>query len=326
VLGDVDQPAPRRLPRHGALIGAAPASPRPRALAGLSLGVLAVSWGAILARLAEAPALSVAAWRMLLAGVPAALFALAARRRELAALDRRSRRLLLGAGAALALHFATWIASLRLTSVASSVALVSTQPVWVALLSRPLLGERVGRRAALGIGLAVAGALVVAGADLSAGEAALRGDALALAGALGAALYFLAGRRVRARLSLGAYVGVVYPAAALALLALAAGAGAPLAGFAGSTWAALLGLALVPQLLGHSLLNWSLRWLSAPFVAVAVLAEPVLATLLAVPVLGERPGAWQAAGGALTLAGVFLAAGEEARRTAPEARSEEVAG
>jgi drug/metabolite transporter (DMT)-like permease len=240
------------------------------------------------------------------------------RRGEWASLAPRDRRLLAGAGLALACHFATWIGSLRLTSVASSVALVTTQPVWVALLARAFLGERVGRRAAVGIGLAVAGGIAVAGGDFSASPRALLGDLLALAGAVFAAVYIVVGRHARAGLSLGGYVGAVYPLAAVALLSMALAAGSPLSGYSGRTWTALALLGLVPQLLGHSLLNWALRWLSAPLVAVSILAEPVVSTLLAIPVLGETPGPWTAAAGAATLAGVYLAATGERRAQAAE--------
>ncbi len=295
-----------------------PSSPPPGVRAGLALGVLSVSWAAILVRLADAPALSVATWRLAIASVPALAFALWRRRAEWARLSPRDRGLLAGAGLALACHFATWIGSLRLTSVASSVALVTTQPVWVALLARAFLGERVGRRAALGIALAVAGGVAVAGGDFSASPQALLGDLLALAGAIFAGAYIVAGRRARAGMSLGGYVGAVYPLAASALLFLALVAGAPLSGFPGRTWTALLLLGLVPQLLGHSLLNWALRWLSAPLVAVTILAEPVVSTLLAIPVLGEVPGPWTAVAGAATLAGVYLAATGERRGEAAE--------
>lgn len=286
-----------------------------RVRASLALGVLSVSWAAILVRLADAPALAIAAWRLVLAGAAALAFALLRRRAELRALDGRAYSLLAGAGLALALHFATWISSLRLTSVASSVALVTTQPVWVALLSRALLRERIAPRVAGGIALAVLGGVAMAGGDVAIGPRALAGDALALAGAIAAALYFVAGRRVRARLSAGAYVGVVYPVAALGLLALAIGAGTQLTGFGARTWTALALLALVPQLLGHSLLNWSLRWLSGTFVAVTIVAEPVMSIVLAIPVLGERPSSTQVVGGLLLLAGVALAAsGDPAAR------------
>jgi len=302
----------RAAPRYkGALMS--PSSRRVRA--SLALGVLSVSWAAILVRLADAPALAIAAWRLVLAGAAALAFALLRRRAELRALDGRAYSLLAGAGLALALHFATWISSLRLTSVASSVALVTTQPVWVALLSRALLRERIAPRVAGGIALAVLGGVAMAGGDVATGPRALAGDALALAGAIAAALYFVAGRRVRARLSAGAYVGVVYPVAALGLLALAIGAGTQLTGFGARTWTALALLALVPQLLGHSLLNWSLRWLSGTFVAVTIVAEPVMSIVLAIPVLGERPSSTQVVGGLLLLAGVALAAsGDPAAR------------
>ena len=281
---------------------------RARPRLGLAVGVLAVSWAAILIRLAEAAPLAIAAWRLLLAGVGTLAFALVARRGELAALPVRGFAALSLAGLALALHFATWIASLRLTTVASSVALVTTQPVFVALLSRLFLGERTRLRAALGIALALLGSAVMAGGDLALGSRALEGDALAVLGAMAAAAYFVVGRTERRRLSLGAYVGVVYPVAAAALVALALAFRSPLSGYDGRTWLALSALALIPQLLGHSLLNWSLRWLSGTLVAVAILAEPVVSTLLAIPVLGERPRWHQIAGGAVLLAGVALAA------------------
>jgi len=295
---------------------------KPRLYAGLFVGVVAVSWAAIFIRLAEAPALSVSAWRMLFAGVPAAAFALWRRRPELSALDHRGWGWLAASGVALALHFATWIASLRLTSVASSVSLVSTQPIWVAILAWLFLRERIGRWAITGIALSVVGGAMVAGADFALSGQALWGDLLAIAGALFAAIYFVVGRRVRATLSLGAYVGVVYAVAALALVLSAGIAGEPLSGFTRSTWLQLLLLALVPQLLGHSLLNWALRYLSAPFVSLTILAEPVISTLLAIPLLGEWPGWLQVLGAALTLAGVVVAAREEAERAPPSARAE----
>ena len=273
--------------------------------------MLAVSWAAILVRLADAAPLAIAAWRLVLAGAATGAFAVFRRRGELRALGPRARLLLAAAGLALSAHFATWIASLRLTSVASSVALVTTQPVWVALLSRAFLGERISTRAMAGIALAVAGGATMAGGDLALGRAALVGDVLALAGALAAAVYFVLGRRVRAGLSLGAYVGVVYPVAAAGLVALALAAGAPLSGYGSRTWAALALLAMVPQLIGHSLLNWALRWLSGTFVAITILAEPVVSILLAIPVLGERPTGLQILGGAVLLAGVVLSAGAE---------------
>ena len=285
-----------------------------RLYGGLLAGVIAVSWAAIFIRLAEAPALSVSAYRLLFAALPVGAAALLTRRAELLALNRRERVLLAVSGLALALHFATWIASLSRTTVASSVALVTTQPVWVALLALAALRERVSPRAVVAIAVATGGGLMIAGADVAVSGEALMGDGLAVAGAISGGVYFIIGRRVRPTLSLVGYVGVVYSIAAVALVLLAAGAGQPLGGFSGRTWLMLALLALVPQLVGHSLLNWSLRYLSAPFVSVVILGEPVLSTALAVPILGERPGMLRVVGGAVTLLGVYLAVREEARR------------
>ncbi len=293
-----------------------------RLYSGLFVGVGAVSWAAIFIRLADAPALSIAAWRLVFASVPVAAYSAWRRRGELARLTKRERLLLAISSVALALHFGTWIASLSRTTVASSVALVTTQPIWVVLLAVVLLRERVTARGALAAAIATAGAVMIGGADIALHGRALVGDGLALAGAICAGVYFVAGRSVRPTLSLAGYVGVVYLLAAVLLVAGAAGARQPLGGFSARTWLMLVLLALVPQLIGHSLLNWSLRYLSAPFVSVAILGEPVISTALAVPILGERPGALRLLGGAVTLIGVYLAVREESAqargRPAPE--------
>jgi drug/metabolite transporter (DMT)-like permease len=275
--------------------------------------VVAVSWAAIFIRLAEAPALSIAAYRLGLSAVPVGAFALARRRAELARLRRGEWLLLTASGAALALHFAAWIASLSRTTVASSVALVTTQPVWVALLSALVLREPVSLQGALAVLVATAGGVTIAGADIALSGEALVGDALALVGAICAAVYFIVGRRVRPAMSLASYIGVVYTVAAALLLLAALAMGAPLSGFSTRTWTMFVLLALVPQLLGHSALNWALRYLSAPFVSVTVLGEPIISTLLAIPFLGEWPGPVRVVGGAVTLAGVYLAVREEAQ-------------
>jgi len=292
----------------GASVSAAEAvPPRARVAGGVIAGVVCVSFAAIFIRAAGAPALSTAAWRLIVAGTPLGVGAMFLRRQELAALTGKQWTMALAAGMALALHFGTWIASLELTSVASSVALVTTQPVWVAILSRIFLREPISARLAAGIALALTGATLIGGADLSLAGNALPGDALALAGAVFAAAYFVLGRGARAKLTLLAYVGVVYPAAAVALVLAAAVARQPLAGFAPKTWLFLALLGLVPQLCGHSLLNWALRYLPAPRVSLAILGEPVMATLLAMAILGETPGPLTVLGAAVTLSGIYLA-------------------
>ncbi|MBZ4396946.1 DMT family transporter [Myxococcus sp. AS-1-15] len=290
---------------------------RARVYGGLVLGVVAVSWAAPLIRFAEAPSLAISAWRLTFAAAPLLALALVRGRPELASFSVRTWGWLLVSGLALALHFATWIASLQYTTVASSVALVTTQPVWVTLFAWLALSERVGSRGVAALVLCLSGSVLIGARDFAAGGTALWGDLLAVAGAILAAVYFVVGRRVRESMSLGTYVGVVYAVAAAALMLAHGFVDSPLTGFSSRTWWVLLGLALVPQLIGHSLLNASVRHLSAPFVAVASLGEPVLSTLWAVPLLGETPDWVQLVGGGLALVGVLVMSRDEAARQPP---------
>jgi drug/metabolite transporter (DMT)-like permease len=179
-----------------------------------------------------------------------------------------------------------------------------------------VLGERVTRGTVVAILVATAGGALIGVRDFASGGDALWGDALALVGAVCAAIYFTIGRRLRATLDLPTYVGVVYPVAALVLLGTALVARRPLSGFPAETWLMFLLLALVPQLVGHSSLNWAVRYLPAHVVTVALLGEPVISTVLAIPILGEEPGVLRVTGGAVTLVGVYLAIREEIRRSA----------
>lgn len=277
----------------------------------LAAGVLAVSTGSLFVRLAQrdVPSPAVAALRLAIA---AAVLLPAAALRHRAALRRLAVRdvpPLLLAGAFLAVHFAAWIASLERTTVASSVVLVSTTPLWVALLAPLVLREPIAGAARAGIAVAFAGAVLLAlGARGTVGAGhGLAGDALALLGAWAMTGYVLSGRALRARLPLLLYLALVVGAAALLLLGAAGIAGAWPAAVPPRAWAWLVLLALVPQLIGHSAFNAALRHLPAPQVAVALLGEPVGATLLALAVLGEVPAAAEWAGGALVLAGIALA-------------------
>ncbi len=293
-----------------------PASPPARgALLALALGLAAISTGALFARLADAPPLALSFWRCAIAGGLLLLVAAPKLRRELAGLTRGDRGWVLLSGAFLALHFASWISSLDYTTVASSVLLVNTSPIWVALFSPWLTGERVSRRLALGIGLAVVGSALVAGADLELGRKALWGDLLAVVGALAASGYLLAGRRLRPVLSLSVYTAVVYSTAALFLapMALLEGSGP---GFSPTTWGWIVLLALVPQLVGHTTANWALFHVSAALVAVSLLGEPILAGLWAALFLAETPPAAFFVGAPLILGGILLAALGEARARA----------
>lgn len=271
--------------------------------------MLAISWGAIFIRLAgEAPPLVIAAYRLSIASlaiVPATLTLSAP------STLRFTRQQLLLAGLSslfLTVHFASWVASLRYTSVASSVVLVTTTPLVVALASRLFLKERLERRVLLGIGLGLVGSLVIGSGDFGLGTAeSLLGDALALVGALAAAGYFLVGRRLRPQLPVMPYISLVYTGTALLLLAGAAASGDGLWGYSGKTWLWLVLAALVPQVIGHSLLNWALARVTATLVATSTMAEPVIATLLALLILDETPPATSLVGGAIILTGIYLA-------------------
>lgn len=272
----------------------------------LTVGVVAVSTSAPLIREIDAPALATAAWRNLLAA--AALAVVVGSRRSLRArahgLDRGERRLVVVAGLLLAGHFATWVPSISRTTVASSVALVCTQPVWTALLAR-IRGTPVGRRAWVGIGLALTGVVVLTGVDVAVDAEALEGDALALAGGVLAAGYVTAGGEARRTVPNGVYTLGCYGIAGTAVGLLALGGGDAMAGYDGRTWALLVALTVGPQLLGHSVFNRMLPAVGATVVSVAVLLEVVGASLLAWWWTGEVPPLAAVPAAVLLLAGVY---------------------
>jgi drug/metabolite transporter (DMT)-like permease len=292
-----------------------PMLPAPVVVAGLVVGVLAVSTSAVLIRVADANPLALSFWRC--AGGTAALAPFALRARRAAPrLDGTQWRQLVGSGLFLAVHFALFIGSLSYTSVASSSVLVAMSPLFVAVGSAVFLAERPGPRTWLGIALAVAGAGVVGllDADGGGGPAPLLGNLLAFGGAAAVAGYLLIGRSARRRLPITVYAAAVYGVAAVALLVACLAAGVELAGYEKTTWLAIAGLILGPQLLGHTIFNTLLSTVAATVVAVVVLAEPIGATVLAAVLLGEAPGGGFLLGGPLILAGVFLAATAGARR------------
>ena len=273
------------------------------ALPAVAVGVLAVSAAAIFIRLAEAPAVAVAFWRCALGA--AVLLPPAVARRER---FPKGRELYVGvaSGVALGAHFGFWISSLDYTSVAASVVLVSTQPVFVAILAYLLFGERTSLVSFAGILVALAGTAVIAG-DGSVGSAALLGNALALVGAVTVAVYVMIGRSSRmGGIGVLPYSIVVYSAAALTLLVAALLFDARLWGYSGETWFWLWAITLGPQIMGHTLFNWALRYVEASIISGTILAEPVVSALLAWLVLSEKPGALTILGGTVVLAGLFL--------------------
>lgn len=272
--------------------------------------MLATSCASVFIRWAGAegaPSLAIAAWRLLFASVVLVPYAALARRREFRSFSYREWMLIVASGVFLGLHFATWISSLAYTSVASSVVLVSMGPLFVALGSWLVLRERPSSRTTAGVVIAALGSAAIGWLDHGEGDSRLLGDVLALAGAVSVAGYLMIGRRVRATRSLPAYAAPVYAVAMVVLLATAAAARQPLLGYSARAYGWMLALGLVPQLLGHSTLNWALRHLTATHVAVVTLAEPIGATLLAVVLLGEAPSPGSLAAGLVILAGIYVA-------------------
>ncbi len=271
----------------------------------LAAALVAVSFAAVFIRLADSPAPVVALYRLAIASVILAPSTVRALRRT--PLRGRAAWLTAVSGLALAVHFATWISSLSFTTIAASVTLATTTPLWTALFAWLVLGTAPTLSVMIGMTLAVAGAAVIGFGDLSGGTNPVLGDLLALTAAACAAVYFLIGREVmRGGVSLSAYVGAVYGWAALWLLPLPLLTGVPYFGYSWEAlgWIALL--ALVPQVIGHTGLNYTARHLGATVTATAVLAEPIGSGVLAAIVFSEVPKPMTMLGAVLVLVGVTL--------------------
>ncbi len=299
--------------------------PRTRLILPLALlfAILAVSTASIFIKFAQedAPSLVIAALRLTLASLVLTPIALTRHRAELRGLTRTDLMLGLLSGLFLSIHFATWITSLEYTTIASSVVLVSTGPLWVALLAPVFLREPLTRPVLIGMALALVGGIVIGMSDSCAWNngiscpsldqvlhgRALLGNFLALTGALMVAGYLMIGRKLRIKISLVPYVFLVYSTAAICLLAFMLIAGESPFGYTPITYLWILLLALIPQLIGHSTYNWALAHLPAAFVAITTLGEPIGSAILAYFILQETPTAAVLTGGALILIGIYLA-------------------
>ena len=293
---------------------------------GISLGIVAVSTASLLVRYAQGqgvPSLVIAAYRLALASLVLTPFVLWRHAAELRSFTRRQWLLVLTSGVFLGAHFAAWISSLAYTSVASSVVLVSSSPLFVALIAMLFLREKPSRPVIAGLALSLGGAVVVGLSDACrpAGcpswptfwqGSAFAGDVLALLGALAVAVYLVAGRALRATVSLASYIFATYSTAAVVLCLALWLARLPVAGYSPQAYLWLTLLALVPQLVGHSAFNWALKYLPATFVAVTILGEPAGSIVLAALLLGEVPTIVGLAGSVLILAGIVLAARQPA--------------
>lgn len=279
--------------------------PPPRNLLLIAIAVLGVSTSGPLIAATAAPALAIAFWRNVMAVAAIGPVALVRCRAELRALRRGEWALCAGAGLLLAGHFASWVPSVKLTSVASATALVATQPVWAAMLARAL-GRRVPRIAWAGIALAVVGAALLTGVDLTISARAVAGDLLAVLGGMLAAAYVTAGAASRRTVSTTVYTTVAYSVCAVLLLAACLLGGQRLGGYHAGTWARLVALTVAAQLLGHSLINLVLSSTSATVVSLAILFEVPGAAILAAVFLGQHPAAAAIPGFGLLLAGLAV--------------------
>lgn len=269
------------------------------------IAVLATTYAGPIVRLAAAPALAVAFWRLaLVLPVTGAL----ARREPRSTRAAGEVSLMVLSGALLALHFWTWIASLQFTTIASSVLLVDLRPIFAWAIAAAWLGEHPSRREGWGMAVAIIGAVLIGTGDARLSLRALGGDLLALVGAVAVAGYSVIGRRVRRTTGLWTYSTIVYAVAAAVLALGAVTSGTALLGYSRVDWAVFAALAAGPMLVGHTGQNYALKYLRATTVNVAMLGEPVGATLIAwlVPAIHEVPRPTALVGGVLVLAGISL--------------------
>ncbi|SDQ99273.1 DMT family transporter [Natronobacterium texcoconense] len=295
----------------------------------LAFAIFAASTSAILVRWSHAPSSVAAFYRVLFTTAMVAPIAFVWYREEFARLSSRDFGFAVLAGVALAVHFAAWFESLNHTSVAASVTLVQTQPIFVALGAALVLGERVSAETVAGIAIAIVGATAMSFGD--AGQAPLSdattyGNALALLGAVTVAGYVLAGRSIRQRVSLFPYVTVVYTACALTLGLLVGTQGHEFVAYPAREWLLFLGMAIGPGVFGHTVVNWVLKHLESVVVSVTWLGEPVGATILALFLLAEVPDAITVVGGLVVLAGIYVTTIERERRKGVETEGVDLEG
>ena len=272
----------------------------------LFVGVLSVSFAAIFIRLADAPPLVIATYRLAIASIILIPIASIKSKKSLNKLSRHEILLILLSSVFVALHFGLWITSLSYTSIASSVVLVTVRPAFVAVISYFLWGERVNKLTIGGIVVAFIGVILVNYSGFAFGSQAILGDLMALIAGFAMGAYLIIGRQLRARIDILSYLAILYTCSAVILLIVTLSFGYNLFGYSTTTYAMMILLALIPQLIGHSTLNLAVRLIPVIFVSVAILGEPIGATILGYFILGEAPTANEIVGGLLILGGIFL--------------------
>jgi drug/metabolite transporter (DMT)-like permease len=272
----------------------------------LLLATFAVSWAAILIRLAGAGPLPTAFYRVAMASLVLVIPAIPHIRRAFNNLTGKQIFLLFLSGIFLGLHFAAWVTSLFYTSVSNSTIIVSTQPIFLLILESYVTKSKIPLRAIFGMILALIGMFLISGGDYNLGNEYLYGDLLALAGAFLAGMYLFIGRQLRAKIDNLGYIVPVYATAAITLLIACIISGQEMIDYPGQTWVVFLLLALIPTVIGHSLYNWLLKYLPAHKVAMAILGEPIGATILAIIILSQIPAWTTILGGIIILFGIYV--------------------
>lgn len=270
------------------------------------VGVLAVSFSSLFVKLSSAPSIIIATYRLLFTFLIQAPFTLALQRRDLRKMKPREVLFAGLSGIFLAMHFVTWFTSLKYTSVASSVVLVTTQPIFVVIGSYIFFKEKISRRAMLGGLLALGGSVFIGATDFRIGSQALFGDILALAAAVMVSGYLLIGRRLRSNVNLSAYTFVTYGCSTIVLVLTSTIMQARFFPYPLKEWLLFLGLAVICTIMGHTVFNWALRYIQASVVAVGILGEPVGAIIWACLFLSEFPSPRQIIGGTVILLGLYI--------------------
>ncbi len=281
---------------------------KPKTILVLVSGVLAVSFAAIFIRLSTAPPLIISFYRMFFSSI--ILFLYASYRgeigNELRKLTRKDFILLIIAGLFLSIHFAFWVTSLSHTSVASSVVLVTTQPLFIVLIESTFLDKKPSWTFLFGLLVAALGSVLIGYGDFKMTEFGLIGDLFALLGAVMAAGYFLIGGEVRQRIKLLPYILTVYGFSSIFLLIFCLVARLPLVSYSPYNFSLFLLLALIPTLIGHTTFNWLLQKVKASMVGVTILGEPIGSSLLAIAFFEEYPSYWVIAGGSFVLLSIYF--------------------
>ncbi len=284
-----------------------------RTVAILFVGIVSISFAAIFIRFCDdVPAIMIATYRLCIASVILLVFSWI-KGVSFRTVSRRDMVLSLAGGVFLGLHFIFWTTSLKYTSVASSVVLVTTNPIFVGLFSYFLLKERQHAEIIIGTILCLLGSIVIAVGDsglhalVLLDKKALTGDVLALMGAVMGSAYLLTGSRVREHLDILTYITIVFTASALFLIATSLAMGTSLTGYRPSSYMYMILLAIVPQLVGHTSINWALEHLRAGMIAISILGEAIGATILAYLFFGETVSTFQLMGMMLIFTAIIIA-------------------